>query len=193
MSEDQLSAPAAAEASQPPAEAPVPDEQVTPARRRRWRDPVVLTLAVLVAGAAAVTGVLAYRVALDDQSRTARAEALDAANSHAPVILSYDYRSLEEGFAAAEDLLTGDFKASYAETTSSVVAPSAKQYKAVVEANVVAAAVVSATPQRVVTLLFVNQATTSTRIEGTKLDLNRVVMTLEKVGDRWLVSDVDAL
>ena len=42
-------------------------------------------------------------------------------------------------------------------------------------------------------LLFVNQTTTSTRLDGPKVDLNRVRMSLRKVDGAWLVSDIDAL
>jgi len=42
-------------------------------------------------------------------------------------------------------------------------------------------------------LLFVNQTTTSTRVQGPQVDLNRVRMTLTRVGDDWKVSAVTAL
>jgi Mce-associated membrane protein len=73
------------------------------------------------------------------------------------------------------------------------VRPSAEQYKAVVKAQVVAISVVRSTPDRVVLLLFVNQTTTSTRLDGPKVDLNRVRVTMSKAGDRWLISGLDAL
>jgi len=44
-----------------------------------------------------------------------------------------------------------------------------------------------------VLLLFVDQTTTSTRIEGPEVDLNRVRMTLSRGGGQWLVSGVLAL
>jgi Mce-associated membrane protein len=42
-------------------------------------------------------------------------------------------------------------------------------------------------------LLFVNQTTTSTRLDGPKVDLNRVVLTLDRVDGKWLVSKVVGL
>ena len=72
------------------------------------------------------------------------------------------------------------FREDYAHDHQTVVRPSAEKYKAVVQAEVVAASVVRPRePGRV--LLFVNQTTTSTRLDGPKVDLNRVRMTLEKV------------
>jgi Mce-associated membrane protein len=74
-----------------------------------------------------------------------------------------------------------------------VVRPTAEEVKAVVKAEVVASSVVRASQDRVVVLLFVNQTTTSTRVEGPQVDLNRVRMTLTRVGGDWKVSAVTAL
>jgi hypothetical protein len=45
----------------------------------------------------------------------------------------------------------------------------------------------------VVTIVYVNQVTTSSLAAAPKIDLSRVRMTLEHIGGRWLVSNVDAL
>jgi Mce-associated membrane protein len=90
-------------------------------------------------------------------------------------------------------VLTGSFADDYAETTEEVVRPTALEVKAVVTAEVVSSSVVRADENRVVLLLFVDQTTTSTRLEGPKVDLNRVRMTLSRTGGQWLVSGVDAL
>ena len=50
-----------------------------------------------------------------------------------------------------------------------------------VTADVASSSVVRASQNRVVVLLFVNQTTTSTRLEGPKVDLNRVRLTLDRV------------
>jgi Mce-associated membrane protein len=117
------------------------------------------------------------------------------------VVLSYDYRRLDADFAAARGHLTGAFKDEYGRTTGKVVAPTAKKYHGVVRASVVkppdggapAASVVSASPDRAVVLLFVNQVTTSTQVTGERVDLNRVRMTMTRTPDGWKVSAVDAL
>jgi Mce-associated membrane protein len=53
--------------------------------------------------------------------------------------------------------------------------------------------VISASADRAVVLLFVNQVTTSTQVSGSRVDLNRVRMTLTRTSDGWKVSGVDAL
>jgi Mce-associated membrane protein len=183
-------------AVEPPAPPPAPTGE---ASRPRWLYAVVGGLATIALVAAVIAGVLAFRLAdadpndpPDSLSKT-RSDALAAARSHAQAILSYDHETLDADFAKAEAALTGKFKKDYARTTSTVVRPSAEQYKVVVKAEVTAASVVRASDDRVVALLFVDQTTTSTRLEGPKVDLNRVRMTLVEQDGKWLVSELDAL
>ena len=53
--------------------------------------------------------------------------------------------------------------------------------------------VVRATPKTVVTIVYVNQVTTSSLAQAPKVDLSRVRMTMTKVDGHWRVSKVDAL
>ncbi|PNG19640.1 hypothetical protein [Streptomyces cahuitamycinicus] len=155
---------------------------------------------LLVAGlvAAAVLG-CQYREG--QRADRARGEALAAARKAAPVVLSYDYRRLDPDFARARAHLTGDFRDEYGRTTKTVVGPTARKYHGVVKAAVVepagggapAVSVVSASPDRAVVLLFVNQVTRSTQVTGSRVDLNRVRMTLTRASGGWKVSGVDAL
>lgn len=150
-------------------------------------------LLALLLVALAAFGLVAYRVRADQRVETARDQAAAAAQSHAVSILSYDYRHLDQDFAAARRTLTGSFARDYRSTTSQLVRPGAVQYHVVVKAEVAAESVVRATADRVVVLLFVNQTTTSTRLDGPRVDLNRVRLTLVKVDGSWLVNNVDAL
>jgi Mce-associated membrane protein len=151
---------------------------------------VALALVVLLAATAVLLGV---RARGEDRAESARSAALAAAEAHAVTLLSYDHRHLDRDFARAGKVLTGSFAEDYARTTRQVVRPSAEEVKAVVTAEVASASVVRASANRAVVLLFVDQTTTSTRLEGPKVDLNRVRMTLVRSGGQWLVSGVDAL
>jgi Mce-associated membrane protein len=108
------------------------------------------------------------------------------------VVLGYDHATLDEDFAAALELTTGEFREEYRRTSEDVVRQVATDTAAVVEAEVVSAGVVSAAPDEVVVLLFVNQTTTSNRLDGPRTDQNRVRMTMTREGDTWKVSAVDA-
>lgn len=179
----------------PPAEPPAERARRRPGRPRRPRRADVLLLVALavVVALAATAALLGARARSDDRVEQARREAQAAAEAHAVTLLSYDHRHLDRDFAQAGKVLTGRFADDYAATTEKVVRPSAEQVKAVVTADVAASSVVRASENRVVVLLFVDQTTTSTRLEGPKVDLNRVRMTMVRSGGEWLVSGVDAL
>ncbi|MFG2195895.1 hypothetical protein [Streptomyces sp. NPDC048639] len=183
--------------------ASAPDQDRGAARPRRERRYALLSagLALFVVAALAATAVLGLEYRDAGRTAGARTEALAAARKAAPEILSYDYRHLDRDFASAERHLTGPFREKYGKTTRTVVAPTAKRYHGVVKATVAtpssgdapAASVVSASPDRVRVLLFMNQVTDSTQVSGPRLDLNRVRMTLQRTSQGWKVSAVDAL
>ncbi|MET9076053.1 hypothetical protein ABZX95_28790 [Streptomyces sp. NPDC004232] len=178
------------------------DEPEESAPSRRGGRSVLTAVPVLVLVAAlALAAVLGWQYRQGRQAEQARGEALAAAREAAPVVLSYDYRHLDRDFTRARALLTGPFRDQYGRTTKTVVAPTATTYHGVVKATVAtpadggtpAASVVSATPDKAVVLLFVNQVTQSTQVPEPRLDLNRVRLTLTRTSDGWKVSGVDAL
>ncbi|MEU2711915.1 hypothetical protein [Streptomyces sp. NPDC007205] len=186
----------------PPEPAPFEDEPEESAPSRRiGRSVLTAVLGVVLVAALVVAAVLGWQYRQGRQAEQARGEALAAAQKAAPVVLSYDYRHLDRDFARARALLTGHFRDQYGRTTKTVVAPTATKYHGVVKATVAtpsdggapAASVVSATPDKAVVLLFVNQITESTQVPQPRLDLNRVRLTLTRTSDGWKVSGVDAL
>ncbi|MET9757562.1 hypothetical protein ABZ016_00660 [Streptomyces sp. NPDC006372] len=177
-----------------------PEERSAPGPGSRRRL-LTLVLAALLVIALVALAALGWRYRDGRLTETARTEALTAAREAAPIVLSYDYRHLDKDFSRARAHLTGDFRDEYGKTTKTVVAPTAGKYHGVVKATVAtpgpggapAASVVSASRDKVVVLLFVNQVTESTQVSGSRLDLNRVRMTMERADGGWKVSAVDAL
>ncbi len=159
---------------------------------------VLRAVAVLVA-VAVVTATVLVLVAdrRQQQLADARTSATEAARSAAAVVLSYDYETLDADFAAAQEVSTGDFKKEYAETSENAIRSVATQTQAQVKAEALTSGVVSATPDKVVVLLFVDQTTLSNRLDQPQTDQNRVRFTMVRTvvdgQDRWLVSEVDAL
>ncbi|MBG0851491.1 hypothetical protein I2W78_06425 [Streptomyces spinoverrucosus] len=174
--------------------------QQTDVRRSR-RGPRVAILSVLLVASLVALAVLATHYREGVRAGQARAEALAAARKAAPAVLSYDHRHLDRDFAAAGAHLTGKFRDEYRKTTRTVVGPTAQKYDGVVRATVAepagggapAASVVSASADEAVVLLFVNQVTRSTQVTGSRVDLNRVRMTMTRTSEGWRVSAVDAL
>jgi Mce-associated membrane protein len=143
---------------------------------------VAAVLLVIDAGAAA-----AVQTARTQALRTARADVVD--------ILSYDYRTLASDIARAKGEATGLFLQQYQTTAASL--SQAVQVKAIVQATVGSAGVVSATQDQVVVLAFVDQASVkqlpTTTAPTTRIDQDRVVLTMTRVRGRWLVSNLSAL
>lgn len=151
-------------------------------------------LAALLVAALAVGGVLVLRNREHDGRERAASEALAAARSAAVTVLSYDYRHLDDDFAAAAAVTAQPFTGEYQRTTSTAVRPVATKNKAVVAATVSAAGVVRAAADRVVVLAYVNQTTRSSRLERPQLDQNRVELTMVRgSAGRWLVGGVTAM
>ncbi|MGW2565016.1 hypothetical protein [Streptomyces sp. NPDC001537] len=171
----------------------VEPEGSAPPPPRSGRRLLPALLGVLLVAALVAASLLGRQYAQGRQAESARSQALAAAKEAAPVVLSYDYRHLDRDFARARTLLTGHFKDQYGKTTTTVVGPTARKYHGVVKATVPAASVASASPDKVTVLLFVNQVTQSTQVSGSRLDLNRVRMTMSRTSEGWKVSAVDAL
>ncbi|MFI1167995.1 hypothetical protein ACH4UM_31460 [Streptomyces sp. NPDC020801] len=188
----------------PPEPSPEPVGEEPEESTRSWRPGrrvLTAALCAVLVAALVAAGVLARQYQDGRRAEAARGQALAAAQKAAPVVLSYDYRHLDRDFAQALAHLTGAFRDEYLKTTRTVVGPTARKYHGVVKATtatpgnggVPAASVVSATPDRAVVLLFVNQVTQSTQVSGSRLDLNRVRMTLTRTSSGWKVSALDAL
>ena len=105
-------------------------------------------------------------------------------------LLSYKPDTVEQDLSSARELLTGDFRDSYTQLTNDVVIPGAKQKQIAALANVPAVASVSADPDHAVALVFVNQTVTVGDGAPTST-ASSVKVTLDKVGDRWLISKFD--
>ncbi|MCG7597104.1 hypothetical protein [Mycobacterium sp. PSTR-4-N] len=120
----------------------------------------------------------------------AAATSMQAARDGTVALLSYTPDKVEQQLGAARDLLTGQFRDSYTSLTNDVVIPGAKQKQIAAVATVPAAASVSATPEKAVVLVFVNQTVTVGNDAPTDTN-SSVRVTLEKVGTRWLISEFD--
>ncbi len=116
---------------------------------------------------------------------------MQAAATLTQKVLSYNWQTLDKDITSAEALLAPSFRSEYAKTMAGVHAQTIKN-QVKLKATVVATSVVSATPQKVVALVFVNQVTTAKGTTNQRLDQNRVLVTLTRDGGEWRVSKMDA-
>ena len=176
-----------------PADAPGPAATGADEITRRRPGRLTLVLVALAGVLAVVVGLLAWDLLQMDARADARKAAQVVAAESVETILSYAHATYDKGVADAKTLMTERFAAEYSDTVDTV-RPEVLDTESVVKAEVVASSVVSREPDRVKALLFVNQTTTGKQVEQPRVDLNRVVVTLERDGDgAWLVADIDAL
>jgi Mce-associated membrane protein len=180
----------AAEAAAPPSR-----EDTAPSRRRVLPGVsarAVTVLAALAVVLAIVAAVLGWQDVRARQTSAAADQALAAARTSAETLFSYDYRSIDSDLAAGRKVVTGQLAKDYADT-SQVVKPQAVANRAIVDASVSAAGVVSAAPDKVVVLLYLNQATQNKNVSGTRMDYNRVRLTMVPVGGDWRIARAEPL
>jgi Mce-associated membrane protein len=168
-----------------------PAEPTKAKRRIQWAR--VFAFGVLPAVALVLALGAGYLKWMDNSVRDdakARSESMQAAKDSTIALLSYKPETVEQQLGAARDLLTGDFRDSYTSLTTDVVIPGAKQKHVSAMASVPAVASVSANPRHAVVLVFVNQTVVVGQDAPTDT-ASSVRITLDKVGDRWLISKFD--
>ena len=134
-----------------------------------------------------LAGFLSWQDSSRDAARIAADESVAVARETAATILSYHADTAEQELNGARDRLTGPFLEDYTTLINEVVIPGAKQKKISAVAQVPAAASVTASPTHAVALVFVDQ-TTTIGTDPPTASASSVRITLDKVGDRWLVS-----
>ncbi len=178
-----------ADASEPTGEPEAASD--TPKRRIQWSRLVAFVLLPALALALALgAGYLKWRDNSVRNSETAARTSVQAARDITIALLSYTPDQVEQQLGDARNLLTGEFRDSYTSLTNDVVIPGAKEKQISAVASVPAAASVSATATEAVVLVFVNQTVIVGQDAPTDT-ASSVRVTLEKVGDSWLVSEFD--
>ncbi|GGM78534.1 hypothetical protein ACFFX1_06585 [Dactylosporangium sucinum] len=157
---------------------------------RMRRGAAVLVAAVALGLSVALAGWYQHEQAR--QQDVAVRRSLAAVTAAAQAIFSYDYRNFDTSVANGRAFVTGQFADEYAKTTAALK-PQAVAEQAIVRAAVSASGVVTASPQRVELLLYLNQYRRNTNVTGEKVDQNRVVLTMVPVKGAWLVSHAVAI
>lgn len=188
-SSDVAGEPAPVPEEEQPTPAEEPPAEAAPRRERGWKSVIVWGIVPALALLLAVGGgYLRWQYARLHGSEVASVGALQAARDGTVAMLSYRPDTVEQNLTAAGDFLTGGFRNSYSSLVHDVVIPGARQQRISAEAEVAAAATESAEVNHAVVLVFVNQTTVIG--DGPPSDMASTVrVTLDNVGDRWLISD----
>ena len=167
----------------------------SPVRKHRvvWSRALVFgVLPVLVLLIAVGAGYLKWQDTWVRSSVAAGVDSVAAAKESTVALLSYQPDSVEKDLGTARDRLTGKFKESYTDLVHDVVVPGAKKDHISAIATVPAAASVSATPNHAVALVYVDQTVTVGNDAPTDT-ASTVRVTMDKVGNRWLISSFDPI
>lgn len=148
---------------------------------------VLPALALLLALGA---GVLKWQDITTRTVQAAGAESVRAASDSTVAILSYRPDTVDTELPAAADRLTGEFRDQYSQLIDDVVIPGAKQQGISAVASVPAAAGVSVSARHAVVLVLVDQTTTIGTGPPSK-STSSVRVTLDKVDERWLISQFE--
>jgi len=173
-----------------------PAELISQSERRRraprlWLAPL---LVLLILALAALDGwLLVSRPQAG--SRAQRDQALATAKTAVPLILSYNYRHFDSDVRAAKARLTGRATTDYVQAMAKTIKPTAAKVHAVVQAQTDGAGVesVAGNGKQVTVVVFGEQKVSNTALTAPRIDLFRVRVTLDKVGDQWLVSKFDQI
>ncbi|MGH3560881.1 MAG: Mce protein [Mycobacterium sp.] len=164
-----------------------------PGGRRRWPgSPRQRLGAAVLAALLAVSGYDGWLLFNQHRKDVAAAQALDAAKKFALVLTSMDSGNIDREFTAVLDGSTGEFKDMYTKS-SAQLRQLLLENKAEAHGTVLDAAVKSASTDKVVVLLFIDQSVRNKTAPGPQLDRSRVSITMQKVDGHWLASEVKAL
>jgi Mce-associated membrane protein len=169
------------------ADADETDEPAEPKPSRdRSRVSVPVVLAAIALLLAVASGVLRWLTVSQDESDTARAESVQAAKEITVEMLSYETETVDQQLTAARDRMTGEFLGTYTAMINEVI-PAAHAQRIAAVADVLRIGTVTAKPDSVEVVLFVNQ---SVQVGDHMPEKTPSVAraTMVKDGDSWLMS-----
>lgn len=170
------------------------DEDDEPRRARMGGlSTVIAVLAVLVIALGAGTAALYLKVREQKAAEQASKEASFASSRAAQKLSSYDYQTLDADLKAASATTTGKLHTQY-DKLARELRTVAVQQQAVSNTTVMKVGVVSATPGKVVTLVYANRSSVTKNDERQRLpEPLRIKMTMVKKDGRWLASELTVI
>ena len=172
------------------AAAPEETSEMTSERPSRW--PLIrrVLLGALIVALLAGSGFLGWQAWQEHRVDVASRDAQAAAVRYAQVLTSIDSNNVDQNFADVLNGATGEFKDMYSQS-SAQLRQLLIDNKASAHGVVVDSAVKSATADKVVVLLFVDQTVSNKAAPDPRIDRSRIKMTMEKVDGAWRAGKVE--
>jgi DNA-binding helix-hairpin-helix protein with protein kinase domain len=175
-----------------PATATAPPTAAAPGKAAATRrsGPLLAALVTPILALVAGAGLLGWQVWQQNQLSKQRDEVQRSAVSFAHILTSIDSNNVDETFRQVLNGATGEFKDMYSQS-SAELRQMLLENKAHATSVVVDSAVQSASKDKAVVLLFIDQTVTNTKVPEPRLDRSRMKMTLEVVDGSWRASKVE--
>lgn len=119
----------------------------------------------------------------------ARTELPQLAAEQIPVILGFDYQTIERSRTEAYNLLAPDFRREYEDDTTKNVIPQARERQIISQVNVVGVGVLDAHRDSGSVMVFMNRVLTD-KTKQPLYDGSRLRVDYQKVGRDWRIKDI---
>lgn len=157
---------------------------------RPIRTVVLIGAAVLLAAGLAFGSIQGYRYWETVRAEQTRTEVATAATRGVEAMFSYNYQNVDASVSEAAKNLRGPALTEYNEVSRTLIIPGAKEKQLDVVSTVQASGVVSAESGHAVVLVFLNQEAKPKDAPQSSVMASRLRVTLDRDGDRWLLSEV---
>lgn len=157
---------------------------------RRWRLVRRVLLGALIVALLGGCGFLGWQAWQEHRVSVASRDAQAAAVRYAQVLTSIDSNNVDQNFADVLNGATGEFKDMYSQS-SAQLRQLLVDNKATAHGVVIDSAVKSASADKVVVLMFVDQTVANKAAPDPRIDRSRVKMTMEKVDGAWRAAKVE--
>jgi Mce-associated membrane protein len=150
---------------------------------------VGVLLAVAFVALGGIGGTLYWHRVERVGEQQARAELPQLAAQQIPIILGFDYQTIERSRTDAYELLTPDFRREYEDDTTKNVIPAARDRQIISQVNVVGVGMLDAHRDSGSVMVFMNRVLTD-KTKQPLYDGSRLRVDYEKVGRDWRIKDI---
>ena len=156
-----------------------------------WRRRILVGIvAAVFVASLALSGFLGWKLWQNHLVTQASQQAQETAVNYAQILTSIDSNKVDENFNQVLAGATGEFKDMYSQS-SAQLRQLLIDNKATAHGVVLQSAVQSASKDKVVVLLFVDQSVANSTVPDPRIDRSRIKMTMEKVDGQWRASKVE--
>jgi Mce-associated membrane protein len=162
----------------------------------RWTTRLAAALGILFAVAlVALGGIGGYlywnRIEIRAEQQASQ-ELPPLAAQQIPLILGFDYQTVERSRTEVYNLMTPDFRRQYEDDTTKNVIPQARDRQVVSQVNVVGTGMLSAERDSASVLVFMNRTVTD-KSKTPVYDGSRLRVDYQKIDGKWLIKDIKLL